>query len=237
MAKQPTRQSRQRTAAVAAAIVLVLATVPVIQKLDTDDPIVFGLNSTEQSMPEDFEQFDPRSSVGQADHSIAPGANAPIASGVGDAARKPGTTAIDLARSFIGQGETKHARVIGAFIVHMTGSKLDIRETPWCAAFVNAVLKASGTDGTGSLAARSFLEFGTVTHIPRAGDVAVFSRGDPNGRAGHVGFYAWEVERNGKIYIRVVGGNQEDSVSERLYPKSRLLGYRRPPTVKVGERA
>jgi uncharacterized protein (TIGR02594 family) len=235
MAQHPTRQSLQRTAAAAAVIALALATAQVVPMLDADDPIISSPNGTGQPMPEGFEQLGPRSSVDQADHSIAAaGANASIAPGVGDAVLKPGTTAMDLARSFIGQGEAKHAKVIGAFIVQMTGSKLDIRETPWCAAFVNAILKASGTDGTGSLSARSFLKFGTATDAPRAGDVAVFSRGDPNGRLGHVGFYAWEVERNGQTYVRVVGGNQGDSVSEQLYPKSRLLGYRRPPTVKVG---
>ena len=152
-------------------------------------------------------------------------------------ARENVTPAMRIARSFIGKSETEHAEMIGAFIVRLTGNSLDVRETPWCAAFVNAVLKASGIDGTGSLSARSFLQFGTETQMPKPGDIAVFSRGDPNGRAGHVGFYAWEIERDGEIYIRIVGGNQGDSVSEQLYPKSRLLGYRRPPPIRAGQKA
>ena len=151
--------------------------------------------------------------------------------------RKPGTTAMAVARSFIGKSEREHAALIGDFIVSMTGSDLDVRETPWCAAFMNAVLKASGIEGTGSLSARSYLGFGIETLVPRPGDIAVFSRGDPLGQAGHVGFYESEIVRSGEVYIRVMGGNQGDAVSHRLYPKSRLLGYRRLPDLDPGPNA
>jgi uncharacterized protein (TIGR02594 family) len=152
-----------------------------------------------------------------------------------DATAEPGATALRVALSFIGKSEAEHAGTIGAFIIEMTGNVLDVRETPWCAAFVNAVLQASGIEGTGSLSARSFLNLGTETKTPKPGDLAVFWRGDPNGRAGHVGFYAWEIERSGEIYICVIGGNQHDSVSRQLYPKSQLIGYRRLPSAGAGQ--
>ena len=192
-----------------------------------------GFEPTRQNEPPSG--FAPlRSSVAAPDQSIAAaGASAPIPAGVAKIATSP-TTPIELARSFIGQSEAKNARPLSAFITRMTGRAINVQETPWCAAFVNAVLKGSGSGGTGKLNARSFLNFGTPADKPQLGDVAVFSRGDPKGWKGHVGFYAGEVEKNGQTFVRVVGGNQDDSVSEKLYEKSRLLGYRRPPTVKVG---
>lgn len=100
--------------------------------------------------------------------------------------------------------------------------KVDPRSTPWCAAFVNAILERAGFDGTGSLMARSFLHHGTVVRNPARGDIVVLRRGrDP--ALGHVGFYMGEEDG----YIRVLGGNQQGAVSVSLYSKSRLLGYRR----------
>lgn len=133
-----------------------------------------------------------------------------------------------LARAFTGASESRDADVIGKFIERFGGSKIDPAQTAWCAAFVNAVLGASGGEGTGRLNARSFLEWGNPVDRPTPGDVAVFSRGDPNGWQGHVGFFAGYETKNGERHVRVIGGNQGDSVSEALYPESRLLGFRRP---------
>ena len=48
-------------------------------------------------------------------------------------------------------------------------------ESPWCAAFVGAVLAECGLAGTGSLTARSYLKWG----VP--GDIAVLWRGARDG--------------------------------------------------------
>jgi uncharacterized protein (TIGR02594 family) len=69
------------------------------------------------------------------------------------------------------------------------GQSLDPATTAWCAAFVNASLAKSGRQGTGQMNARSFMDWGQPVDQPQPGDVAVFSRGDPNGWRGHVGFY------------------------------------------------
>ena len=105
------------------------------------------------------------------------------------------------------------------------GQNLDPRATAWCAAAVNAALEQSGVPGTGSLAARSFLNWGSPVDQPQVGDVAVFSRPNAGPSAGHVGFYAGQGPDG---QIRVLGGNQGDSVSYSNYPADRLLGYRRP---------
>lgn len=104
------------------------------------------------------------------------------------------------------------------------GASLDPAQTAWCAAFVNASLGQAGMQGTGSNLARSFMDWGEATTSPQAGDIAVFSRGDPNGQYGHVGFFEGY---NPDGSIRVLGGNQGDAVSVSSYSPDRLLGFRR----------
>jgi uncharacterized protein (TIGR02594 family) len=95
--------------------------------------------------------------------------------------------------------------------------------TPWCAAFAGAMLKRGGHAGTGSLLARSYLDWGIALDAPRLGAVTVLSPGDdPN--AGHVGFLL--SESGGKIYL--LGGNQGDAVTVAGFDKARLLGLRWP---------
>ena len=100
-------------------------------------------------------------------------------------------------------------------------------ETPWCSAFVNWCLAQAGIPGTRSALARSWLDWGQPTEVPRQGCIVVFSR---DVKFGHVGFYLGEIGTE----IKVLGGNQHDAVtrifqvSEKLYPKANLLGYRIP---------
>lgn len=136
------------------------------------------------------------------------------------------TDPIKIAKSFEGVDEAKDAHVIASFIKKSAGININPAKTAWCAAFINGVLGATGATGTNSLAARSFLSWGSEVKTPSEGDVAVFSRGS-NPNHGHVGFYMGEEDKDGVKYIRVLSGNQGNSVNESLYPASRLLGYRR----------
>lgn len=96
-------------------------------------------------------------------------------------------------------------------------------EVPWCAAFVGACLRDAGLPNTGSLLARSYLEYGAKLEDPRVGCIAVFKRGAPP--SGHVAFVTgW-----GAGHVRVIGGNQGDAVSEANYREADVLGYRWPP--------
>ena len=106
------------------------------------------------------------------------------------------------------------------------GVSLDPAVTAWCAAYVNATLKQAGMEGTGSNLARDFLKWGDEVSEPQRGDIAVFSRGDPNGPYGHVGFFDGYNEDG---TIRLLGGNQGDAVSYSDYSPDRLLGFRRAP--------
>jgi uncharacterized protein (TIGR02594 family) len=98
-------------------------------------------------------------------------------------------------------------------------------EVAWCAAYVGACLERTGIPSTRSLMARSYLEWGRPLTEPRAGAIAVLSRGSDVSK-GHVGF--WLGETNDAVVL--LGGNQGNSVSVARYPKSRLLALRWPDT-------
>jgi uncharacterized protein (TIGR02594 family) len=102
---------------------------------------------------------------------------------------------------------------------------VDPKHTPWCAAFVNAILAKVGVDGSGSLEAGSFLDWGQKTKDPKPGDVVVLSFNRRH-RPSHVGFYVEDVDRDGKRYIKVLGGNQGHGVQMAYYPVKTVLQYR-----------
>lgn len=133
---------------------------------------------------------------------------------------------LQLARAELGVRElsgSRHSKAILEYFDDSRNPNIDTDETPWCAAFVGAMLERSGIPSTRSLAARSYLQWGEKVTQPRPGDIAVFSRGNSSWQ-GHVAFY---VGRDGNK-IRVLGGNQSNAVTIANYDASRLLGYRRP---------
>lgn len=67
---------------------------------------------------------------------------------------------------------------------------------PWCAAFANAMLRRAGYAGTGSLAARSFLNWGQSLKTPKPGCIVVFKRGNSSWQ-GHVAFFLRDLRRLG----------------------------------------
>lgn len=117
-----------------------------------------------------------------------------------------------------------HERKILDFFAEAGHGWVKDDETAWCAAFVHAMLGRAGLKGTGSLAARSYLGWGAKTAKPQRGDVAVFKRGR-SAWQGHVAFFLGE----GGAHVWVIGGNQSNAVTVARYPRSSLLGYRRPP--------
>ena len=54
--------------------------------------------------------------------------------------------------------------------------------TPWCAAFLGAMLKRGGQAGTGSLLARSYLAWGDALDTPRLGASVVRAARQPSRR-------------------------------------------------------
>lgn len=132
---------------------------------------------------------------------------------------------MEIARGLLGAGEVPDRATLQEFMAN-GGQNLDPVTTAWCAAFVNASLGQAGIQGTNALNARSFLDWGQAVDAPQRGDIAVFSRGDPNSWQGHVGFFDGY---NQDGTIRVLGGNQGDAVSLANYSPDTLLGFRRAP--------
>ena len=102
-------------------------------------------------------------------------------------------------------------------------------EVSWCAAFVGAMLHRTGYKHTGSLLARSYLNYGLTLKYPRKGCIVVFRRGNSSWQ-GHVTFFSHWVRKD---VLACLGGNQSDGVNVSYYHISNVLGYRWP--VKQGE--
>ena len=97
-------------------------------------------------------------------------------------------------------------------------------ETPWCSAFVKWVMDTSGFDTRGTNArARSWLGWGREIE-ETYGAIVILKRGT-NAGSGHVGFYLGR-DKSGKL--RILGGNQSDSVRISSYSDKDLLGFRWP---------
>lgn len=135
----------------------------------------------------------------------------------------------DLAKSLIGVGESMGTKALMDFFKENLGQSIDPRKIPWCAAFVNSVLHANGYSGTGSLAAKSFMNWGSsVANNPKKGDIVILNRtNDPN--KGHVGFLV-SIDKD---TVTILGGNQDNKVSIKTYPKSKVAGIRRASPVST----
>lgn len=131
-----------------------------------------------------------------------------------------------LARKEIGQreidGTEANPRILDYYRLAGTGWVRD-DAVPWCAAFANAMLAQAGIEGTGSLAARSFLNWGRKVSTPYRGCIVVFRRGSQPWQ-GHVGF----VEKLSDASVWCLGGNQGDGVNIRRFARLKVLGFRQP---------
>lgn len=102
---------------------------------------------------------------------------------------------------------------------------------PWCALFANMVLTKTGFRGTETLWALDFANWGQKVSGPAVGAFVPMSR--PGG--GHI---AIVVGRDQHGNLMCVGGNQDDAVNIKPFPRNRPVGYRWPNglslPVKVG---
>ncbi|AMS41146.1 TIGR02594 family protein [Aminobacter aminovorans] len=134
---------------------------------------------------------------------------------------------LERARAYIGVREfpgPKHNNIIVRWWEAIRAPFRD-DETPWCAAFVGAVLEESGIRSTRLASARSYLKFGSKLPEACMGCIVVFWRGSPSGWSGHVGFV---VGKDKAGNLMVLGGNQGDEVNIKPFGRNRVLGYRWP---------
>lgn len=132
-----------------------------------------------------------------------------------------GANILAAAQQHIGQTERNPS-----LQTFLRGQNIDPEKEAWCAAFINAVLSSQGIRGTGSNAAKSFLNFGTATNTPQKGDIVILRSGQsPSGT--HVGLFAGQ--QGGRV--QVTGGNQGGGrVTTSSFAQSSVLGFRRPPS-------
>lgn len=93
---------------------------------------------------------------------------------------------------------------------------------PWCALFMSWVAYEAGYVGLRTLWARNWLKVGTIIPQPEIGCIAILWRNSPNSSTGHVGI----VTHISPNEITLLGGNQSNTVTYGVYPKTRVLGYR-----------
>lgn len=142
----------------------------------------------------------------------------------------------ESAEKFIGTkevpGSVANPQVLAMLKLDMSWPQDD--SVPWCSAFVNYVCWFLGVERSRSLRARSWLNVGlpvSLEEAVRGFDVVILKRGSgvqPGPEVieapGHVGFFA---ANPGNGWIRMLGGNQSDSVNISSYPVERILGIRR----------
>lgn len=101
-------------------------------------------------------------------------------------------------------------------------------ETFWCSALMNFSFRGCGYEGTDSLLARSWLQWGRPIAIPRVGCVVVLRRGEHPWQ-GHVGLWLGADER----YLNILSGNVNNEVNNDWFLQDRVLGYRWPMRLDV----
>lgn len=97
-------------------------------------------------------------------------------------------------------------------------------ETPWCAAFVGAMLEAVGIISSRFESAKSYLEWGQPLKDPAVGCIVVIGRDG----GGHVAFC---VGQDSWGNLLLLGGNQGDQVCISAFRRDRVLGLRWPTAV------
>lgn len=133
---------------------------------------------------------------------------------------------LEIAKKHLGQKEYpgKPTNPLIAKWWGLIRSAITDDSSPWCAAFLGGVLEECGILSTRSARARSYEKWGRPLGAPVEGAIAVFWRGSPESKTGHVGFVVGQDKEN----LQILGGNQGDAVNIRSFPKSRLVALRWP---------
>lgn len=153
------------------------------------------------------------------------GCSANTESTYGDGSRRSKLAPVAEAQRLQGKDARKDRRELKTLMANGNTGPVDPLITPWCAGFMNAVLSNTGWETTGSLRARSFLQYGLKTLEPGHGDIVVLRRGRDNW-SGHVGFFMGYEYYEGTKYVKVLGGNTEKKVDVGYFPVNKVLGFR-----------
>lgn len=139
--------------------------------------------------------------------------------------RTTGTPWLVKAASYIGVHEIPGAKdefkIVRLWKQGGIPLSVDDDETPWCAAFVSAMLELTGIPSAKSGWALDYANYGKKLSGPAVGCIAVFRRKG----GGHVGFV---VGRTKNDQLVMLGGNQDDEVKLSIYDEDKAIAYRWP---------
>jgi uncharacterized protein (TIGR02594 family) len=103
---------------------------------------------------------------------------------------------------------------------------------PWCGAFVAFCLDKGGVKPVaGSARAANWKQWGSISllggnsDVPK-GAVVVLSPTPGSQRSGHVGFFSEFLSDAGKPSVKLLGGNQSNTVKESVFPRARIADIR-----------
>lgn len=123
--------------------------------------------------------------------------------------------AVGWAQKFKGMNEYTDYRILASTL----GGDVRGKSNAWCARFVNKALAEAGGKGTGSAVANSFQRYGSAVKPSEVmrNDVLLQTNGRGyNQPGGHVGMATGETRMvNGRRQIKMISGNDSDSVRER----------------------
>lgn len=137
-----------------------------------------------------------------------------------------GSNPVDVANDYAGMNEYRDRAKLAKFV----GQDVVGRANAWCAAFVNASLKATGIKGTGRAVANSYQQWGQGINPADVvkGDVLL----QPNGKGymqtgGHVGLATGRTRVvNGQTQIEMLSGNDNDQVKTSWRNSNKLMARR-----------
>lgn len=138
-----------------------------------------------------------------------------------------GKSWIDIAEAELGIKENaspgKHRSRILEY--HATTTlKATSDETPWCSSFVNWVVIQSGKKGTNNALARSWLDWGKEVKAVKGCIIVIKKKtaGFTNETGSTTGFHVGFFISQSPSHIKILGGNQSDSVK---YSSFKLSAY------------
>lgn len=133
--------------------------------------------------------------------------------------------------------ETSGPKATEQIVAYWKEGKLDTwkpsegDETPWCAAFVCAMLERGGVQSTRKANAKSYRTWGhPVVGAGLFGAVVVMDRAKGQPWQGHVGFCCGFTAQD----VHVLGGNQGNSVSIAAFPQKRIVAVNFPLGLEPG---
>ena len=138
---------------------------------------------------------------------------------------------IDIARTYLGvhEGDGLHSnpKVLKFFLEAGHAEVHNDHTTPWCAAFVGAVLHEAGLPNTGTLWALDYAKYGQKIPLdkPAIGAIATKTR--------HGGGHVFFVVGFDKSRVWGLGGNQNDRVCVETFPRSVIHSLSWPPGVPL----